>query len=79
MQNEGMKYTCPACTWTGETEKLFPCPACGISDEDFPLIELKAPLVITGSESLIRHHNYDTLYLVGLHADLLSCGHSLRA
>jgi hypothetical protein len=36
-----MKYICPACTWTGETEKAFPCPACGIGDEDFPLIERK--------------------------------------
>jgi hypothetical protein len=35
-----MKYICPACQWTGETDKPFPCPACGIGDEDFPLVEL---------------------------------------
>jgi Zn finger protein HypA/HybF involved in hydrogenase expression len=46
-----MKYLCPACTWTGETEKAFPCPACGIGDVDFPLIELKDHLVVTGSNT----------------------------
>jgi rubrerythrin len=39
-----MKYACPACTWTGDSEVPFPCPACGVGDAAFPLVELKEHL-----------------------------------